>query len=441
MDFKIANERSAFGLSGAQSDADANGHTAVNSNESVMDADLRQTNRLNVELLVLQNAAQSFMCPKTQSARWARSRSLGNAGGIPQSGVLAAASGFRAAESAGAELQLQRQLSLSGGAAKSRTNSEHDSGVAGLLDSRKSSLGASGAVFGQQPSLRLRVRPLRRAAAGAADEPRRSILGSLAAIGRSASREGVAEPEPEPAFEIQLLEARNVARRGAGGTSLAPTAEQAAPGAHSRRDSLLGALVAATSGAQRRHSVEGVFVRVFKRDAPAARPPPEAAAAGANCDSLSIHSAHSVASNVSGASGAHFLQLPLVRAAGAADSALSFGQTGGDEAAAGAYAFQCRASEFPLRISLYEQSKRGGARFTLGHCFVAHSDWLGGGATPTAASDPQQQQPEARQAKFALLEAKQADESSAGAEKCRELRVEAQLEYRLYETILEAIPQ
>lgn len=438
-------------------------------NELVMDADLRQASRLNLELLVLANATQNGGADKCL-----RTKSLcaNSAGSFPQSGVLPVASGFNINKGSNvlneqwtAAASDQRRLS---GAreAQSRTSSENDSALGGS-DSRKSSasvgcnlnqLGADPQQnpFGYNPSLRVLIRPLnskvvRRGSvyeraqsdecaigsetgatcdqtnATAADSvSNRSILSTLTSIGRQGLRSSNAtlnqleqaegsEGLGEQLFEIQLVELRNIS----GKKPPVSCATSPIPNAHaqlSRTSSLLGALVAAatnatgsstSSGAQspqlggsgRRSSIEGVFARVFKHQSGEQHQlasgsvssgsahmrlcrvssGPQQMQLSEQFDSVSVNS-NSSSNLASQQSGTDYIQLPLVKvplSAGqdqaAASNVLVFSEAIGDP---NSYTFTCSRSEFPLRISFYQVSKKGSARYTLGHCFVSLNDWV-----------------------------------------------------------------
>lgn len=476
-----------------------------------MDHDLRQTNRLNLELMMLQNTAQNVMGYKNslpggggrpgEAVRASRSKSLTGSGtGFPQSGVLPAASEFRAAKLSGdgGELVVASDGSPMMLRRATRTGSnDQDSGysASGALndDSRKSSF--SLAPFGLNvPSIRLSVRalvsqPTRRAAAEQAatasgDAEKRSILHTLASIGRSASRQSEHQPDSieqqqqvqEQVFEVQLLEARNMTSK--------QSSPKEVPRSKSRRESLLGALVAAAGSgqssqqhqqSQRRSSVDGIFVRVFKHQSSGGRDQDGVSMRRADSsehphgpnsnpdgkpqfDSLSIHSTLSGNSSCLTATGGNeFIQTPLIKLQPSSDGMVSFGEEAGHN-------FLCRESEFPLRISLYQVSKRGGARFTLGHCFVSLADleqtpvlgeegpnWAPINLPHRAsrqlsnasqfsdlsigeltASQPPPPPLMTTNAKFLVLASSGLAQANNGGES-------VQLEYRLYQTILEAI--
>lgn len=446
-----------------------------NNGDSVMDADLRHSNRLNLELLVLQNATQNMMSGAYghRASFASRSKSLGaGSSSFPQSGILPTASEFNRFQqhSQVDHNLLQRQvsgdvISAASDGANSRTNSEHDSGIADQLDnsSRKSSLiaGNLNAPFGLAPSIRLTIKPLhaqqqqQQGSEHAQSAPneietakddnpagKRSILNAWAgSIKRSASRsapndgsesgndnlqQSMSEQQRagEQLFEVQLIELCNMlpaTRRPTSGGQLtgehqwqAGSPIAAAGGslrARCRRDSLLGALVAATlPTSPRRPSVEGVFARVFKHHAEASaqsreldaktqrdsakRIKSEAALfdnVSVNSNSSSCSSAITLGSNATTTSNADYIQMPLVRttmqasndtcndmqaqAATITASSIPSGRFSFIESpVASAYRFVCRKCEFPLRVSLYQVSKRGGARYTIGHCFVSLSD-------------------------------------------------------------------
>lgn len=502
------------------------------SGDTVMDADLRHSNRLNLELLVLQNATQNVLSGAYghRASFAGRSKSLSGGGtSFPQSGILPTASEFNQLPH-GDHLLMQRQLSDNvsalSEAGKSRTNSEHDSGIADQLvesSSRKSSLFAAqpspSAPFGAAPSIRLIVKPLQQQQqqqpeadtedAAEAGESKRSILNTLASIGRSASRSSDSsetagsqpEPEPEQLYEVQLVELRNMLagrRPTLSGPASGDSSQWQVGGAggaagcgpmraRSRRESLLGALVAATMPTSaRRPSVEGVFARVFKHHEVGAQPQEPDKSPGSQRDaskrikgdaaalfdsvSLNSGSSGSSANNPGGATPANadYIQMPLVKTpTQAVECGLplsSAGISGAfsfiDSPVASAYRFVCRKSEFPLRVSLYQVSKRGGARYTIGHCFVNLGDCTAqqrppvspeassndinnvageqenqvkrlssGSAASNLVADLDQQQ---SNSKLVLL--------SANCATNQQRQQPAHLEYRLYQTILEAIP-
>lgn len=445
------------------------GNLVAAANEAVMDPDIRQANRLNLELMVLQNAAQNMMGNhrgpgmligggggQTQAppgvGRSLRSKSLTGSGagctgsGFPQSGILPAASEF----SQQAILSRQQQQLYNGSneilyqqqqqdncpvpggspmnSRKIRTTSgDQDSGYAGLIDSRKSSLNNP---FGQFPSVKIIVRPIIQAKQSSSLENnnddnenssiqiKKTFLNTLASIGRSMSKssadynlngdsENGDRKQREQLLEVQLVEAHNIgiggAHRGSNGCLGANNNNQLADNNNtgfanrtkSRRESLLGALVAATtsggSGAnspqssQRRSSIDGIYVRIFKHQCEQSTTNQQQIKRSDSSeqpnqhDSLSIHSSMSIMSAGGPANNSNdFIQTPLVKVnnnqsgceAGNTINFLELAQELRD-----AYKFVCRESEFPLRISLYQVGKRGGARYTIGHCFVSISDW------------------------------------------------------------------
>lgn len=478
-DEQLAGQSEARRLSGSSADS------SPAHNDTVMDADLRRAHRVNVEMLMLQNAANNMMGAMSQRvpggahwlARSARSKSLtGSAAGsaFPASGVLLAASELRAQQHQFAASEqlvaLQRQLSTG---RKSRTStSDQDSGI-GAPDSRKSSLQVSGPqAVGCAPCVHLRVRtihsqPEARAADQEAAGSRRSkILDTLASIGRSASR-GL---DPDSAaqqhragsateYEICLLEARNLTRwtqdmAANGHPATATGGPQRTGSQRGRRDSLLGALVAAATtsgspghtghGQSRRSSADTIFVRVFKHQLA------DQTVAGADqqADSLSLHSLASLASMSSPTP--DYMQLapvkvPVVEAAGE-PTTLNFGELAPTP---DAYTFVARAAEFPVRISVYMANKRNGARFTLGHFFVAPDDWqqqhqhqpnrragsTDNGGEPcrhtsessgSATSDYSGERQQPANSRYRILPT--TDDDS----------VDVHIEYKLHETILEA---
>lgn len=388
----------------------------ASSSSDVMDADLRQTNKLNLELMMLQNVAQNMMSNlggqqnSQLCERVSRSKSLtGSSTGFSQSGVLAAASEHW-------------QQVVEG--RKSRTSSgDHDSGIGALSDSRKSSLSQSGSVFGQHPTLSVQISPVisqevsagqsgggKQAATGS-----RSILNTLASIGRSSS-----QSQSEQVFELQLLEARNLWPRRDNSNQLEGEASEdlaSAGRSRSRRESLLGALMAA--GSSRRNSVEGIYVRVFKHlDLQS-----ELAA-----DSISVHSSQSVKST-----GADYVQLPLVKLT---SNELSANQQVRFEPSS--YRLTCRESEFPVRLSLYQVSRRTGARLTLGHCFVSLDD-----CQLAASRSHQLARTCSESSSCELADAADSNQAQRWAKfepsASQDSNGTLQLHYKLYQTILEAI--
>lgn len=394
-----------------------------------MDADLRQASRSNLELLLQQAGQQPTSQAKLvrhasrQSSGGssggrrvrapARSKSLTGAAigaGFPQSGVLTAASGstrpaVRAGQQAWPEV----------------FNS----------DSRRSSSAAStsGAPFGPAPSLRLSVEPVpRREQADESGAPtsgrtaRLSLLSNtLAALGRSRSSLGSAEmqvaslgapsqqPGDEQVFTLRLLEVRNawLANQAA--------ADQQQAGA-------------------RRHSLDALYARVFKhqhQDSPAAE-----------CQASDTMSVRSTSSQV-----AECAQLPLVKLTRADSSASADGQAsaGCQLAKTPGYTLTCRESDFPIRISLYLAARRSGARHTLGHCFVSLDDLA------SCALEQALDSADSRRNSLATS----TSSSGVNSPRCRLVSVsggagfsseqvrpgEQLLEYKLHQTILEAIKQ
>ena len=105
----------------------------------------------------------------------------------------------------------------------------------------------------------------------------------------------------------------------------------------------------------------------------------------------------------------------------------------------GSYTFSARKDEFPLRLSIYmAQGKRGhGARYTLGHCVLAAED-LG----HICADGQQVASARTTMNKLAAIQAPVSSfQSSDEQEEARQddLVDKWQLEYRLHQTILEAI--
>jgi hypothetical protein len=482
-------------------------------NEQVMDADLRQANRLNLELALLQSAAGQSIC----GAAGAKPPLMAHGGGramlaaadhhhhqyhhLPQSGVLHLASELSGALPTApfglAAAQQHRQQFRR----RQSSQDDYDSGCVQMPDdSRRSSclsgherLPASSMMIGAGgrcdspssiasslssgapvPSLRVQIRRLtaggRRRSDEAEGKSKLTRSGSkessgrqtkaslfytlgIGSLGRSSSLNDQADEtttttdcgkgdsqtsatrEPE-VYEITLVEARNVLRLDPGQcwapVALAGAAAAAATDEHGavtngrsspvpghqhpqttarRRSSILGALGFGTGaqspGSQRRSSIDGVFVRVFKaaEDESAA-----AASAGGRDNNKDDHGHDHQQSGTAGrrqpdddglscgssAGRPEFIQLPLVKLVSAdrqqqqqlqpadGSTTINFQQL-----ARQAYKFTCAANELPVRVSLYMVSKRGGARYTLGHCILSPQDWqqldCAGGGTPTGA--------------------------------------------------------
>lgn len=498
------------------------------SNDSVMDADLRETNRFNLEMMMLQNAAQNMMgsmvplaaaqqvvagssgvvaAVQQQAASNLRSKSLTGSTGtpaaaaaasgvgpialaatgsganpastaFPQSGVLMAASELskqsraNCVPSAEQLVALHRQMSGgSGGARRQSQLSDHDSGIGAggiATDSRKSSMVASMMSFNQGPTIWVQVRRLsdpqvvdgappagqdvmqrsgqaiERQGTNDSSSGRRSILDTLASIGRSASRQSSdqnfkqqRQQKFDPKFEISIVQARNLTRKSVNTNqqvgSESPQAGKRGFGT-GRRESIFGAIMAATGsgggggvgnltggqasgsspGAARRSSLDGIFIRVFKNQAgesadstthPASRSTLNRSGSTGGSgghtqqaeDTISVNSYASLAST--GQQNCDCLQLPIIKLTASGnqeanatdDSIIKLSELAPTP---NAYKFTCWLHEFPLRISLYQVSKRGGARYTIGHCFIAAEDWL------LAASSSSPQIPPAVDAKL-----------------------------------------
>lgn len=462
----------------AASGPTSSGSSGTN-DEHVTDADWRHTNKLNLELMMLQNAAHKSATEQLHQqlasqqdnavafpARTTRSKSITSA----TSGTQVRQCNATVLPSLNEHATQADNAASSNAVRRQRTSSDQDSGVGST--SRKSSLAPSAAGAGSAPCVQLSVRELFQEQQHEDEQQQQphSLLSKLASIGRSVSR---ASPDPpaaatataaERVFEIELREARNVL----GGQRAAQTA---------RRDSN-------TPVMQRRNSLEGVFVRVFKNQASSgggggstAQP---AALARANSttsgeqphqvpyDSLSLHSSMSLAA--AAAPALDYIQLPLVKppAAGESEQAAATSVNFAELASCDAYTFVVRESELPVRISLYQVAKRGGARHALGHCFVGASELSAGlaasgsnfvgakrqhrlsqGSTGSSGSASSRNWPgnaAAPQPKWVVLdnERESLDEpdeplsismssSSPRASKA------ARIEYRLYPTILEAI--
>jgi len=361
-----------FGVSGAASEI------LANTDERVMDADLRDTSRLKLELLVQQNAGQQTKANNKRqtsnrvaaAARLWRSKSLTCQPASPSAGLLARGSEQLVSRLEVGEEELGGQrfvgCELGLGAASERCEPRRWSlALAGQLDC----VGSGG--FGRKggPSIRLVVRQLGRAGEWASAEERQQrpaarLLGALASLGRQSERRW---------FELELVEARNLLC-----------------GLKGCERELAGALVAASwqsrpQANQRRPSLGGVFARVFKRQASSEaagwRPNSSATTAAAAAAVAPPTSGQDNPSNATPNSGAHFLQLPLVKLNSSAQRALKFGQL----APAGAYTLLVSEDDFPIRISLYQVERRGGARYTLGHCFLSPDHWTRPGGARLAA--------------------------------------------------------
>lgn len=473
----------------------------LGNNDMVMDADLRCANRLNLELLMMQNTALHNMMGLSPASN---RRSIFGPG-FPQSGVLPAASeqvaalqqvasqtGDQAASYEELIAALQRQLSASNsstpqldnnntiGLHKNSSSGESSNAMDNILgESRRSSsdMSHSFTPFGNVPSLRILVKPLKtnpreqtqeqNTSSSSVDNTgrekenngKRSILDRLWSFeslknsastidGDQVSGKEKAPTNVEEFFEVHLLEVRNLMPR-------------------CRQVSNDSAPLQASNNA-RRNSAEGLFVRVFKRQGKEMLVVPSMESSNQSRQqvnnnqmmlstrvSSSENEQHQIQDNP--LHGADFIQLPLVKTSFQEDK-INLAKL------SKAYKFICASSEFPLRISLYQMSKKANARYTLGHCLVSANCWsmfqedrkreqdrdrdddshkrlssssILSETRSSASSEP----------KFVILpgsdinnalEEIEDDKSEDGAERRRrsENRV---LEYRLFQTILEAV--
>lgn len=490
------------------------------SNEQVLDSDLRQANRLNLELALLQSIGGTYSSPLGQSPalrRSVRSRSSIGAPGhqhhFPQSGFLAPASEYACDQAKQQALFSAPSTDPHHQSVERKSSEDDDSGVCGTSvtmmettpdESRRSSCisasqtapGSTGctehsattvgsarqqhqqlaaASMTNLPSVRIEIVKRRsgdgqtdgRSSASrqaGVDNDRRTtvrsagILSSLAStIGRSRSSDS---PTPPPRkrsdhesqlYQISIIEAKNILRRRQQQANEWP--QPSARNPSSRRDSFLGALVAAATSAggqqprahqspssKRRAWLEGcVFARVFKQasdTSPVARQQ-QRQDQSQQPDCISLHSFNGQLQT------AEYLQLPLVKIPTESDiqegqllddgiklSDINFSELAQD----GSYSFTCRADEFPLRLSIYlAAGKRGqGARCTLGHCVLSLDDLRADDSDRLSA----RQQPvplPISSWKFVALSNESKDDHD------EELRDKWLLDYRLHQTILEAI--
>lgn len=563
LDYSTSNRM----LSAAANSTSDDPRHARGPNDQVMDADLRQASRINLEFALLQNAAQNFiMSPSQQQqqqqqqtdntwigtknsfARASRSRSLSSAHAahipahlgapsfihqhqqFPQSGCLwpvsselgggggqsvaaisdspnlghqrrqrskvVVSSPLPESQAANRQRQLSFNCELDGdddsGCCATNSNNQSSSSAGDLhdhlqgLSSRRSSCLSGHSTCSnwsnqqqqQQawwwPSLRVSVRRLEAdkqtstssdgQSVAAAAKDRRSLFSSLAStIGRSRSSDSPSEAPPA-LYEIRLVEARNLSRGRQQQQQVASEAPQPSP---RRRDSLLGALVAAATGASgpdggpnagsagnsspsalRRNSVEGIYARVFKQQIQQTTTD-ECASLGSQAGLANQAAAQQTNS------ADQYVQLPLIKLAPNNQSSelVNFDQAAPFE---GAYRFVCRQDEFPVRLSLYQVAggKRGGARYTLGHCVLSEDDWaeLLAGEQPTeqvATTTSSSTMASGRAFQSTIREVNESSSSenenddqqqhfaSPGGQPA--VGREIHLEYQLFQTILEAI--
>lgn len=393
------------------------GDNLMGNNETVMDADLRCANRLNLELLMMQNTALHNIMGMSPGP--GRRTIFGP--GFPQCGVLPAASeqvaalqqvvsetGEQAASYEELIATLQRQLSAnsannSGNGGNIITlrqnNSESYSSASDNVgqESRRSSSEISHTIFTptfseNTPSLRILVKLLKgkiESNSGSQNEGIQSQTKGSSVLNRlwtsfefNSSRIPTDEMDKnvhvitdrgdvEQLFEIHLLEVRNLMprQRQVSGESVLPPSVSA-------------------SNCSRRASLEGLFVRVFKRQGRESLVPSssmdtsqslankqqhiKATLPGFNSEHLSIKDQHQhqllYQDTSNHLQSADFIQLPLVKTSFQEDR-INLVEL------SGAYKFVCTSREFPLRISLYQASRKANARYTLGHCLVSANCW------------------------------------------------------------------
>lgn len=342
--------------------------------------------------------------------------------------------------------------------------------------------------LGTGATLRLSIRRLRTqklASDGSqCAQTRRSIFRSLArSLGRSSGEQESSQDSSASSvcstsgssddccwYELTLIEARNVSSSGGGrGSTAARSSHQ------QRRESVLGSLVGGarptgqttTSGTNRRNSADSFHVRIFKHssqqseDQSSSEDPKQTQAGQKHqlsssgtlekgprkkrtFDSVSLHSVNSVCSQVS----SDFVQLPtLIREHRNSSDSINFGQHAnlvlGQPKC---FSLTCRRSEFPLRVSLYQVSRRGGSRYTIGHCVISAGHFEPTLKAIEVGQQQQQQNNSCRRlsgadSSIGSLELVQYEEKFAvwPAADSAMSEPQVQLEYRLFPTILEAV--
>lgn len=444
---------------------------SVGNNDTVMDVDLRCANRLNLELLMMQNTALHNMM-----------KSSTNFGpGFPQSGILPTASEHVAAlqqvacQTGGGEQlasyedlieALQRQLNSNSGSENNSSTSGqiiHTGDVSGADDrpeSRRSSSEVSqiSTPFGNTPSLKILVKPLKRAEnvsdsnKVAQQQAKKSILGRILSFELGSSESLVQEMDKSVAdkrniedtlFEIHLLEVLNLMPK--------------------QRQVIDKCVLPSVSSGSRRTSVEGLFVRVFKRQGRDLLVPSTMdSQSGVTerqqsfCGSSSLAGGkeqlllknHRYSHQENHLQCADFIQLPLIKTSCQEDR-INLAEL------SGAYKFVCSSSELPLRISLYKTSKKANARYTLGHCLISANFWSmlcpaskdennDGGLKRLSNSSAlsEARSSGSSEAKFVMLAGSELNEEDGDSEQTRnEQRTDKSFlfEFRLFQTILEAV--
>lgn len=394
-----------------------------------MDADLRQASRTNLELLLQQAAASSsHQTPGAQAqlARQAsRQSSGGSSGGKTARARPPARSKSLTAAALNASFPQTGVLAPASGSTLPPVRAGHSGWPDAFnSDSRRSSSAAStsGGPFGSAPSLKLSVQPAPKQqpenVEAAPRQTGRNLLAStLAAIGRSRSSDAYGpesggaqrQPAEEQVFLVRLLEVRNACSA----TALAGGDQQ--------------------SG--RRNSLDGLYARIFRHQ-------------HADAPKLDWQASDTASIRSSSSQAADYAQLPLVKLTHKAEQDGQAGSTAGVQlyaqlARVPGYTLTCRESDFPIRISLYLAARRSGARTTLGHCFVSLDD-LASCALETGLDSA-----DSRRNSLATSTAS----SGANSLRCRFVAIsgrpcaeqvrpgEQLLEYRLHQTILEAIKQ